>query len=70
GQPHRDAGGTVIYARNIIIQYVPHGTDLFRRPTPDLIGEGTIDYYALGERFRGRWKKQDAASPTRFYFQD
>jgi len=70
GRAHRDATGTVIYARNIIIQYVPHGTDLFRRPTPDLIGEGSIDYYALGQRFRGRWKKQDAASPTRFYFQD
>jgi ribosomal protein L9 len=70
GQVHRDATGAVIFARNIIVQYVPHGTDLFRRPTPNLIGEGDIDFYALGEHFRGRWKKENAATPTRFYFQD
>ncbi|MCL5981422.1 MAG: DUF3048 domain-containing protein [Firmicutes bacterium] len=70
GQVHRDASGAVIFARNIIVQYAPHGTDLFRRPTPELIGEGTIDFYAQGEHFRGRWKKENPASPTRFYFQD
>ena len=70
GQVHRDATGAVIYARNIIVQYAPHGTDLFRRPTPDLIGEGVIDFYALGEHFRGRWKKENATVPTRFFFQD
>jgi peptidoglycan hydrolase CwlO-like protein len=67
---HRDATGAGIYARNIIVQYARHGADLFRRPTPDLIGEGAIDFYSQGEHFRGRWKKESAASPTRFYFQD
>lgn len=70
GQVHRDATGAVIMARNIIIQYVPHGSDLVGRPTPDVVGEGAIDFYALGERFRGTWKKENAASPTRFYYQD
>jgi len=70
GQVHKCAAGAVIYARNIIVQYAPHGTDLLRRPTPDLIGEGAIDYYAQGEHFRGIWKKEKPASPTRFYFQD
>jgi hypothetical protein len=70
GQVHRDATGAVIFARNIIVQHVPHGTDLFRRPTPNLIGEGAIDFYAQEEHFRGRWKKENPASPTRFYFQD
>lgn len=70
GQVHRCAAGRVVYARNVIIQYVPHGTDLFRRPTPELIGEGDIDFYAMGEHFRGRWKKESTASPTRFFFLD
>jgi hypothetical protein len=70
GEVHRDAAGAVIFARNIIVQYVPHGTDLFRRPTPEIIGEGEIDFYAQGEHFRGTWKKQNAAAPTRFYFRD
>ncbi|HAI20743.1 MAG TPA: hypothetical protein DCM14_02380 [Clostridiales bacterium UBA8153] len=70
GQVHRCAAGTVIYARNVIIQYARHGTDLLRRPTPDLVGEGDIDFYALGEHFRGRWKKESTNSPTRFYFLD
>lgn len=70
GQVHRDATGAAIYARNIIVQYVEHGADLFRRPTPELIGEGEIDFYALGEHFRGRWEKESAAAPTRFYYLD
>jgi peptidoglycan hydrolase CwlO-like protein len=70
GQIHRDGNGEVIMARNIIVQYVPHGTDLFLRPTPELIGEGPIDFFAQGEHFQGTWKKENAASPTRFFFQD
>jgi peptidoglycan hydrolase CwlO-like protein len=70
GQVHQCAAGAVVYARNVIIQYVPHGTDLFRRPTPDLIGEGDIDFHAMGEHFRGRWRKESTTSPTRFFFLD
>lgn len=70
GEVHRDAAGTVIMARNIIVQYVPHSTDLMGRPTPNMIGEGTIDFYALGQHFTGTWKKENAAAPTRFFFAD
>ena len=70
GAVHRDAAGTVIMARNIIVQRVPHSTDLLGRPTPNLVGEGTMDFYALGQHFTGTWKKENAASPTRFYFAD
>lgn len=70
GQVHRDAGGKTIMARNVIIQYVPHKTDLAGRPTPDIIGSGTIDYYALGRHFRGTWRKDSIDSPTRFYYED
>jgi len=67
---HRDAAGTVIMARNIIVQHVPHSTDLMGRPTPNLVGEGTIGFHALGQHFAGTWKKENAASPTRFFFAD
>lgn len=70
GQIHRDATGAAIFARNIIVQYAPHGTDLFLRPTPELLGEGPIAFYAQGEHFQGTWKKENAASPTRFFFKD
>lgn len=70
GQVHRDANGTPIMARNVIIQYVPHRTTLMGRPTPDIIGSGAIDFYALGQRHRGFWRKDCRESPTRFYFED
>ena len=57
-------------ARNVIIQYAPHGIDFQLRPTPDLIGEGAIDFYSQGEYFRGKWKKDSINSPTKFYYQD
>ncbi|MBS4022693.1 MAG: DUF3048 domain-containing protein [Dethiobacter sp.] len=69
-QLQRDATGEEILARNIIIQYTRYRTDLRLRPTPDLIGEGVIDYYAQGEHFTGTWKKESRESPTRFYYQD
>lgn len=70
GAVHRDAAGVVIMARNIIVQQVPHRTDLMGRPTPNLVGEGAIDFYALGQHFTGTWRKTNAASPTRFFFAD
>lgn len=70
GQNHRDATGALIWARNIIIQYANHPTDLFGRPTPDIIGQGTIDYYAFGQHFTGTWRKDSAGSRTRFYYED
>ena len=70
GQAHSDATGAVIMARNIIIQYAPHYTDLRGRPTPNLIGSGTIDFYCQGQHFQGTWKKESEGSPTKFYYQD
>lgn len=70
GQPQSDAGGRAIWARNVIVQYVPHPTDSRGRPTPDVIGSGSIDYYVQGQRFRGTWSKDSVSSPTRFYYQD
>ncbi|OEF97053.1 DUF3048 domain-containing protein [Desulfuribacillus alkaliarsenatis] len=69
-QGHNDAEGKRIMARNIIIQYVPHKTDLVGRPTPDIVGSGTIDYYALGQHFKGTWRKDDKESLTRFFYED
>ncbi|HOA35742.1 MAG TPA: DUF3048 domain-containing protein [Bacillota bacterium] len=70
GEVHRDASGKEIVARNIIIQYVPHYTDFRKRPTPDLIGSGPIDFYSMGQHFRGTWRKDSPASRTRFCYED
>ncbi len=70
GKVHRDASGKEIVARNIIIQYVPHYTDPQKRPTPNLIGSGPIDFYSMGQHFRGTWRKDSAAAQTRFYYED
>lgn len=67
---HRDGTGEEIRIRNIIIQYAPHFLDQQRRPTPNLIGTGRIDFYALGEHFAGTWRKDVISSPTRFFFGD
>lgn len=70
GNPHRDASGAGMLARNIIIQYAPHFIDLRGRPTPNLLGAGAIDFYCQGQHFQGTWKKDSEGSPTRFYYQD
>lgn len=70
GSHHRDATGTPIWARNVIVQYTNHPTDAWRRTTPEVLGEGAIDYYVSGQRFRGRWKKDGPSSRTRFYYED
>ena len=70
GQVHRDAAGKEIAARNVILQYVSHPYDSRGRPTPNLIGSGPIDFYSMGQRFRGTWSKSSPASPTRFYYSD
>lgn len=69
-QQHKDATGKEILARNIILQYAPHKTDLRGRPTPDLLGEGPIDFYCEGRYFRGTWRKSAMDAPTQFYYQD
>ncbi|SES75271.1 DUF3048 domain-containing protein [Anaerobranca gottschalkii] len=68
--PHKDATGEEIWARNVIIQYTAHPTDIFRRPTPEVVGEGVIDFYAMGQHFRGKWVKESPSSPTRFFYED
>lgn len=70
GDPVRDAQGKQIYARNIIVAYVPYEIDLLLRPTAELVGEGEIDFYSMGQHFKGRWIKDSLHSPTRFYFLD
>ncbi len=70
GQVHRDASGKEIVARNVVLQYVSHPYDSHGRPTPNLIGSGSIDFYSMGQRFRGTWRKDSPASPTRFYYAD
>lgn len=70
GVGHRDATGEQIWARNVIVQYTAHPLDSSRRPTPEVVGEGVIDYYAKGQHFRGTWVKDSPSSPTRFYYED
>ena len=69
-QLHKDACGTPIRVRNIIIQHVPHTVCKLGHPKADLIGEGKIDFYSQGYHFQGTWKKENLKTPTRFYFQD
>jgi hypothetical protein len=70
GSLQKDAAGRTITARNIIVQYVPHSLDPQRRPTPNLIGSGEIEYYVQGQRFTGTWSKSGKESPTRFSYED
>ncbi len=70
GVLHKDATKEEVLARNIIVQYVPHGIDLLGRPTPNIIGKGNIDFYSQGQHFKGTWRKDSNNSPTRFYYQD
>ncbi|WP_350343619.1 DUF3048 domain-containing protein [Proteinivorax tanatarense] len=70
GSTHRDATGSQIWARNIIVQYTEHPTDFRRRTTPQVVGQGKIDYYAMGQHFTGTWRKDSPNSPTRFYYED
>ncbi len=67
---HLDGTGEAIWARNVIIQYTAHPTDIFGRPTPEVVGEGIIDYYAKGQHFKGTWKKDSPNAPTRFFYED
>ncbi len=70
GNQHRDATGTPILARNVIVQYTDHPTDLRGRTTPKVVGQGKIDYYAKGEHFRGTWRKDSGSGRTRFFYED
>ena len=70
GRIHKDATGQEILARNIIIQYTPHGFDGAGRPVPEIIGRGTIGYYSLGEYFSGTWVKDSISARTRYYYKD
>lgn len=70
GSLHRDATGAPIWARNIIVQYTDHPRDLWGRTTPDVLGQGAIDYYVSGQHFKGTWKKDSPSGPTRFYYED
>jgi len=70
GNQHRDGTGAPIWARNVIVQYTNHPTDAWGRTTPQVLGEGRIDYYVSGQRFSGRWKKDSPSSRTRFYYED
>ena len=70
GSPHQDATGATLWARNVIVQYTGHPRDSRGRTTPEVVGEGAIDYYVSGQRFRGTWKKTGPNAPTRFYYED
>ncbi len=67
--PHRDAGGDIITARNVIIQHVSYYTDESGRPTARIIGRGSIDFYSNGQHFRGTWEKGGSREPTRYFYQ-
>lgn len=67
---HFDANGEPIKARNIIVQYTPFYNDARGRPTAELVGEGAIDFYSQGKYFKGKWRKDSVAEPTRFYYED
>lgn len=70
GVLHKDATKEEILARNIIVQYAPHGWDILGRPTPNLIGKGKIEFYSQGQYFQGTWRKDSQSSPTRFFYDD
>lgn len=70
GVLQREATREEILARNIIVQQVSYGRDILGRPTPDLVGKGSIDFYSQGQHFSGTWVKDSNTSPTRFFYQD
>lgn len=70
GRLAREAGGRQIFARNVIVARVPYRIDLMLRPTAQLVGEGEMDFYSMGQHFRGRWKKDSVSSPTIFLLED
>jgi peptidoglycan hydrolase CwlO-like protein len=70
GKVHKDASGVTIFARNVVVQYVPHKSDWRGRPTPQVVGSGAIDFYCQGQQYRGTWSKASKEAPTRFFYED
>lgn len=71
GEVHTDEDGSVITAKNILIQYAPaEETDDELRLDMHIIGEGDAVYCLDGQCREGSWAKRNATARTRFYDQD
>ncbi len=71
GQPHLDADGRQITAKNVVIQFVRSKIiDEKLRLRLDNIGSGGAEICQDGNCRPGSWKKDSAASRTRYYYGD
>lgn len=72
GSPHVTAEGEVITAENVVLMRIEtaqgNRTDSAGNPTValDVMGEGPAILLRDGERFKGRWEKEDADSQLRW----
>lgn len=68
GQRHKDADGSEIKAKNVIIQYVrAYVVDDAMRLKMSHIGEGKAIVCLDGKCVEGKWKKEKSSARTRFY---
>ncbi|MFA6533866.1 MAG: DUF3048 domain-containing protein [Patescibacteria group bacterium] len=68
GEPHRDADGTQITAKNVVVQFIPAKTlDGIGRQEIKTVGEGKAIILKNGEKIEGTWEKGGLRSRTKFY---
>jgi len=68
GDLHREEDGTVLFAKNLIIQKIDaRETDEDLRLDMDVIGEGEAVVCLDGSCQNGKWQKKNSEARTRFY---
>lgn len=73
GVTHTDSNtGKVLTTRNIIIQHVPEGEFIEGkgRVNFSVTGEGTVEIIRNGILTKGKWKKENRLSRTKFFTED
>lgn len=69
GKKHKDAGGSQIRAKNVVIQYASTRViDRKLRIDLDNIGEGTAIICRDGKCLEGAWEKPNKDTRTKYYF--
>lgn len=68
GKEHQDENGDKIYAKNVIIQYIPaEVVDELKRLKMDVIGSGKAFTCFDGKCIDAKWNKKSSSMRTRFY---
>lgn len=72
GTPHVDASGRRVAPMNVVLQVVPYRDTGLKDasgaavPEAELVGEGEVVVLTDGKLVRGRWRRPDAGSRTRY----